>query len=91
MEVYKFYLTNETNRSKIVIVEPIHIVEESLKPNEEFELHFSSASKLENRDLFSIEIKEDAFVITINWNMSEPASRSIKTFVNEVETFKFEF
>lgn len=90
MEVYKFYLTNETNLHKAIIIEPFHFVEE-LKPNGIFEIHFYSASVLENRNPFSITIKEQTFVIWIDWNISETTNRSITTFVNNVETFKFEF
>ncbi len=90
MEVYKIDLTNDTNRPKDVIIEQVHFVE-ALKVNDRIEIHFSSSSKLENKDLFSISIREHEFVITIHWNISEPTSHSITTFVNDVETFKFEF
>ena len=90
MEVYKFYLTNETNLPKALIIEPLHFVE-ALEANNRIEIHFSSTSPIENRDLFSISIKEHTFVVTIHRNISEPTSRSITTFINEIETFKFEF
>lgn len=90
MEVYKFQLRNETKLPKDLIIEPYHFVE-ALESNDVVEIHFSSAAVLENKNPFSINVMEHTFVLWIEWNMSEPANRSITTFVNNIERFKFEW